>query len=277
MTWINKAMGGSANWSRIRLGDPRNKEEVTTVDQMWSVAVETPLGLCEFSYGLLATTASNASDIEHGWGLTDCKMLLVVDPSNEAVVVNGYISPVVVLLTLITNSLVCAVLLQRHMRTSTNIFLVALAVSDALTGVVPLPVFTYFYTFGAYQSILVPPSWCQVYLPMTVHLPTTWHTASIWLTVGLAFQRYIYICHQTVAKRLCTVRNAVIAVLAVYVAAIVSQLLRNFEELYQSISLNVPLGAVDVEDSAIERINITGCHIEPLLAQYYELYLIIYW
>ena len=277
MTSINKATGSSANWSRTRLGDTGNEVEVTNVDQMWSLAVRNRLGLCEFSYGPLATTASNASDIEHGWGLTDCMKLLVVDPSNEAVVVNGYISPVVVLLTLITNSLVCAVLLQRHMRTSTNIFLVALAVSDALTGVVPLPVFTYFYTFGVYQSILVPPSWCQVYLPMTVHLPTTWHTASIWLTVGLAFQRYIYICHQTVAKRLCTVRNAVIAVLAVYVAAIVSQLLRNFEELYQSISLSVPLGAVDVEDSATERINITGCYFELLLAQYNELFLSTYW
>lgn len=277
---IDETTEGSANLPRIRLADTRSAIAVKNVDEMRPPAAEGRLGLCTFSYGPMDLTLTNTSDIQYDWGLTssdDCVQLLVVDPSNEAVVVHGYISPVIVLLTLITNLLVCAVLLQSHMRTPTNIFLLGLAVSDALTGIVPLPVFIHFYTFGAYRSILVPPSWCQVYLPMSLHLPATWHTASIWLTVGLAFQRYVYICHHQVAKRLCSVRNAVIAVIVIYVAAVMSQLFRNFEDRYESISVSVPLGDVDDENPAMEHINITGCYFERLLAQYNELYLSTYW
>jgi len=273
MMWIHKATGASSNLSRTRLVDIRTEVAINNVDEMQSLAVQDRLGLCDF-YGPSATNTSYVQPGSAAELIEPCKWLLVVDSSREAVVVNGYISPVIALLILITNSLICAVLLQSHMRTTTNIFLTALAVSDALTGVTPLPAFIYFYSFGAHRSILVPPSWCHLYQPMSLHLPTTWHTASIWLTVGLAFQRYIYICHQTVGKRLCTVRNAVITVLAIYAAAIVSQLFRNFENRYGLISLSVPLG---VEDSATERINITGCYVEPLLAEYHEFYLSTYW
>jgi len=48
--------------------------------------------------------------------------------------INGYIIPIVVLFTLVTNILVCAVLLSRNMRTATNTLLVAMALSDMLTG-----------------------------------------------------------------------------------------------------------------------------------------------
>lgn len=277
--WINQSTGSSANWSRTRLVDLGNAEAIQNADKMRSLASENRLGLCNFSYGTLDPTNANASDGWTVWSEDDCVRLLVIDSSDEAVIVHGYISPVVVLATLITNVLVCAVLLQKHMRTPTNIFLVALAVSDALTGAVPLPVFLHFYTSGAYQSIVVPPSWCHVYLLMSLHVPTMWHTASIWLTVGLAFQRYIFICYQPVAKRLCTVRYAVMAVSVVYVAAVVSQLSCCFEYRYEPISRSVPLGAADVEDSATERINVTGCYmyLVPLLEQHRAAYFSSYW
>jgi len=273
-------MEDEAKGIRTRFADTGSAEAVTNVDQITALAVANRLGVCNFSYWPLYKAMSNSSsEVQHGWAVDsddDCLWLLGIDASDEAVVVNGYISPVVVLLTLITNSLVCAVLLQRHMRTPTNIFLVALAISDFLTGAVPLPAFVHFYTSGTYRSILVPPSWCRVYLAVTVYVPTMWHTASIWLTVGLAFQRYVFVCHQSIAKRLCTVRNAVIAVVLIYVAAVASQLSRNFEFHYEPMSQNVPLGAADVEDSATERINVTGCYRVPKLAQS-ELYYSVYW
>jgi len=54
-------------------------------------------------------------------------------------VVNGVFSPFVIVLTVLTNSLVCAVLLRRHMRSKTNSILVGMAVADTLTGICPLP------------------------------------------------------------------------------------------------------------------------------------------
>jgi len=281
MAAVNATTAGGSGGGRwmIRLANVKVADEVTSVDEMRQLAVKNRLGLCNFTYGPVNMTSSNGSYVEHGWAVDDdgCVQLLVVDSRDEVIIVHGYISPIIVLLTLITNSLVSAVLLQRHMRTPTNVFLLALAVSDALTGAVPLPVFMHLYTAGAYREMLVPPSWCHLYLPIILHLPTMWHTASIWLTVGLAFQRYVYICHQAVAKRLCTVRNAVIAVLAVYVAAIMSQSLRIFEHRYEPISDSVSLGAVGDDDSAAEHINITGCYAVPLLAHQKDLYFSTYW
>lgn len=45
------------------------------------------------------------------------------------------ISPAFIVLTLITNCLVCVVLLKPQMRNCTNVLLVAMAFSDTLTGV----------------------------------------------------------------------------------------------------------------------------------------------
>jgi len=59
--------------------------------------------------------------------------------TNVELVVSGFISPVVIIVTVVTNILVCAVLLRRHMRSKTNIILVAMAVADTLTGICPLP------------------------------------------------------------------------------------------------------------------------------------------
>lgn len=57
-------------------------------------------------------------------------------PSNQyAVAIYGVVSPAFVLMTLITNCLVCVVLMKPQMRNCTNVLLVAMAISDTLTGV----------------------------------------------------------------------------------------------------------------------------------------------
>ena len=111
-----------------------------------------------------------------------------VPVSSWSVPVNGYISPVLIFFTLITNSFVCAVLLRPGMRTPTNVLLVAMAVSDTLTGLSPLPCYLYFHTLGNYVE-WVPYSWCYVYYCLSEHLPTVFHTASVWLTVALGIHR----------------------------------------------------------------------------------------
>jgi len=85
------------------------------------------------------------------------------------------------------------------MRTATNIILAAMALSDMLTGLCPLPCFVYFYTLEA-NSDWVPYSWCSAYITLTDTIPTVFHTASIWLTVALAVHRYICVCKPQVSK-----------------------------------------------------------------------------
>ena len=124
---------------------------------------------------------------------TECLMPVTAKRLEISVPIYGYISPPVILLTLFTNSLICVVLLRRGMRTATNLLLAAMALSDMLTGLCPLPCFIYFYTLGANRD-WVPYSWCAAYAILTDRLPTVFHTASIWLTVALAVHRYICVC-----------------------------------------------------------------------------------
>ena len=144
--------------------------------------------------------------------------------------INGYLSTVLVLFTLLTNCLVCIVLMRRHMRTPTNALLVAMAVSTTLTGVCPIPAYIYFYVLGHYGDWY---SWCFVNHLLTDHLPTIFHTASIWITVALAVQRYLTVCQSSdTSKRWCTVRTVVRVVVIIHVVAFACQLCRMLELQY---------------------------------------------
>lgn len=154
-------------------------------------------------------------------------------PSNEYIVpICGFIYPPVILFTVLTNSVICLILLKKSMRSSTNTLLVGIAFSDMLTGLIPLPSYIYFYTLGYYKE-WIPYLWCRPYVYFTDFTPTVFHTASIWLTVALAVQRYFYICRPTLAKHWCTVANAVKAVSGVYFAALLSQICRYVEVAFQ--------------------------------------------
>ena len=150
------------------------------------------------------TTMSSAAD-DDGWNetvsdkickilsQTNCSMPTIFKRLEISVPIYGYISPPVILLTIFTNTLICVVLLRRGMRTATNMLLAAMALSDMLTGLCPLPCFVYFYTFRANRD-WIPYNWCTAYFILTDRLPTVFHTASIWLTVALAVHRYICVC-----------------------------------------------------------------------------------
>ncbi|OWF55404.1 sex peptide receptor-like [Mizuhopecten yessoensis] len=166
---------------------------------------------------------------------TDAPFLLdltVSFPIRYAVPLLGYFSPVLILITLVTNTLVVIVLLKKHMRSPTNAILAGMALSDMFTGLFPLPVFLYFFGLGNYKEY-IPYKWCYTYKYMSELIPTIFHTASIWLTMALAIQRYIYICHSFKARKWCTITNVLYGTLAIYVIAILSQISRFFDSTYQ--------------------------------------------
>ena len=193
-----------------------------------------------------------------------------VDHADFAVPVYGYITPVFVITTMATNCLVCAVLLRKPMRSCTNTVLTSLAVSDAMTGLWPLPCFLYFYTLQNHRDYLHY-DWCFVYVCLTDYLPTAFHTASIWLTVLLAAQRFIHVCHPVVAKRLCTIGRTVKAIAAIYIVAMTTQFCRLIDGKF------VPVLVQSMVDSTK---NITACSYlyHPLVETYINIYFgIFYW
>lgn len=120
----------------------------------------------------------------------NCFYPLYLRNTPYSIIINGFVIPPLVIVILATNSLICAVLLTRKMRSPSNTILVAMALSDMLTGVWTLPPYVYFYTLGALRDY-VPYGWCFVIYWLTDYLPTVFHIASIWLTVALAAQRLV--------------------------------------------------------------------------------------
>src|SRR6218665_713180 len=185
-----------------------------------------------------------------------------------SVPVYGFMSPPIILFTVVTNSLVCLVLLKQHMRSASNTILVGMALSDTLTGVSPLPCFIFFFALGAYLEY-VPYGWCFAFHCLTNYVPTIFHTASIWLTVGLAAHRYVCVCHSLVAKKWCTNANVVKGIVVLYVAAFLSQVTRFVESKYTLVEVPSNLGTGS---------NVTGCIPEMVgfvnnnLNVYYNLY-----
>ncbi|KAM3185061.1 hypothetical protein ACTXT7_007135 [Hymenolepis weldensis] len=97
------------------------------------------------------------------------------------------ILPFFLTLTVIINILLCITLNRPNMRTPTNFILLAISVTDLLTGLLPLPILTAFNTDYFDTDLTLAKGYLTHYC--SVVLPTIFHTISIWLTVLLALQR----------------------------------------------------------------------------------------
>ncbi|CAF1007199.1 unnamed protein product, partial [Didymodactylos carnosus] len=130
------------------------------------------------------------------------------------------IAPLIIIISTILNSLIAVVLLQRQLRSPTNILLLAIALYDTLTGLFPFPVLLYVYTFRHCDDY--PPfNYCWFHRINHDILPFIFHTCSIWITVALAIQRYIYVCHSEKAKQYCTLTMALKAIACINLFALI--------------------------------------------------------
>lgn len=110
-------------------------------------------------------------------------------PIKYAVPMYGYAMPLLLLVTIVANTLIVVVLSKKHMRTPTNAVLMAMALSDMFTLLFPAPWLFYMYTFGNHYKPLSPVGACYAWNVMNEVIPMLFHTASIWLTLALAVQR----------------------------------------------------------------------------------------
>lgn len=78
----------------------------------------------------------------------------------------GFITPIFLVITIVANTLIVVVLSKRHMRTSTNAVLMAMALSDMFTLLFPAPWLFYMYTFGNHYKPLSPVSACFAWTAM---------------------------------------------------------------------------------------------------------------
>ncbi|KHN70883.1 Rhodopsin [Toxocara canis] len=145
--------------------------------------------------------------------------------------------PVLVALTSITNSFLVIVLSQKHLRTPTNYVLLAMAVTDLLTGLTSVPWFLYYYTLRGYtidEKWGLEPFWCHAHPYLSQMIPTIWHTAAIWLTVFLAIQRYVYVCVPSSVHRYCTPRTTKLCIMTIVCLAVVAEIPELFGKYMES-------------------------------------------
>lgn len=145
----------------------------------------------------------------------------------------GYVMPLLLLITIVANTLIVVVLSKRHMRTPTNAVLMAMALSDMFTLLFPAPWLFYMYTFGNHYKPLSPVGACYAWNVMNEVIPALFHTASIWLTLALAVQRYIYVCHAPVARTWCTMPRVLKCVAWISVLATLHQSTRFVDRVYE--------------------------------------------
>ncbi|KAK7498076.1 hypothetical protein BaRGS_00010664 [Batillaria attramentaria] len=146
-------------------------------------------------------------------------------PKDFAIPIYGILWHPVAVIVFLTNSLICIVLLKKHMRTAANILLVAIAISDMLTGLSPVPFLINFLATDRFWEF-VPYECCHMEEVLTQKIPTIFHTASIWLTLGLGVQRYISVCHPFKARFWCSVKKTVQGILVTFTLAFLSHLCR---------------------------------------------------
>ncbi|XP_054282472.1 sex peptide receptor-like [Macrosteles quadrilineatus] len=150
----------------------------------------------------------------------------------------GYVMPFLLLITIVANTLIVVVLSKRHMRTPTNAVLMAMALSDMFTLLFPAPWLFYMYTFGNHYKPLTPVGACYAWAFMNEVIPALFHTASIWLTLALAVQRYIYVCHAPVARTWCTMPRVLKCVAWIAVLATLHQFPRFIDRVYEPLTIS---------------------------------------
>ncbi|XP_055621570.1 sex peptide receptor [Toxorhynchites rutilus septentrionalis] len=156
---------------------------------------------------------------------------------NYSIPLYGYCTPIFILITLTANSLIVIVLSKRSMASPTNFVLMAMALCDMFTLLFPAPGLLYMYTFGNHYKPLSPIAACYVWNALNEILPAMFHTASVWLTLALAVQRYIYVCHAPIARTWCTIPRVKKCIAYICIAALIHQSTRFFDKSYSLVTI----------------------------------------
>ncbi|GFN77331.1 FMRFamide receptor [Plakobranchus ocellatus] len=139
----------------------------------------------------------------------------------------GIMGSVVCCLGTIANALSVAVLTRRTMRSSTYMYLAALAVCDSLV---------LFFTLLLILKDTRPPDspnqmdqFHAVLFPFVHPTAVVFQVTSIWLTLAFTVDRYIMICHPFKSERMCRRSRARKVIICLYVAGLLLNIPRYFE------------------------------------------------
>lgn len=139
---------------------------------------------------------------------------------NVAQFITGLIIyPIVCILGIIGNTLTLIVLSHKDMATSTNVYLSALAVSDTIKLINDF--FYFIMVVMQNQNLDQDKRIISNFYPYAHYIFNMSVCVTAWLTVSVAFERYISICHITKAKEMCTIHRARVVSTVVFITMII--------------------------------------------------------
>lgn len=171
------------------------------------------------------TTVANDADDYLGSSTSEITHPVTVAESLQTTrfVVQNILTPVIVTVGLLGNSLNILVLFQPSMRTSTNVYLLVLSLADSV-----------FLVFNFALSLLD----CRKrdlfysayhFNPYGRFISNFSGNVAVWVTVVFTVERYIAVCHPIHGKVWCTVHRAKLASLSVGLLALVNTVPTMFE------------------------------------------------
>lgn len=137
---------------------------------------------------------------------------------------SGIILLIICILGLLSNTAVVIVLTRKSMKSSTNCFLLALALFDSVV-LICTPFMICFKPLSMTYSKLIYPHVVAYVYPLGL----TAQTCTIWITVSFTVERYIAVTHPLKASSMCTIKRARITTIAVAISSVIYNLSRWFE------------------------------------------------
>ncbi|ODM90233.1 FMRFamide receptor [Orchesella cincta] len=118
--------------------------------------------------------------------------------------------PIVVIIGVMGNAVTIYILTRKPMRSSTNVYLTALAVSDLLY-------LLFSFSMSWRHFPIVNTIWFYWwYSPIGLWITDASSSTSVWLTVSFTVERYIAVCHPMRREIYCTEQRALFVSVAVY-------------------------------------------------------------
>ena len=163
---------------------------------------------------------TNFSDTDNG-NMSDVKDPLVA-VANGYRQYHGYVSGFVCLVGILGNVINATVWSRKHMLTSTNHILTALAVADCMSLLMYFLYATYFFIANE-PSEFSNHSKAGMYLVViTFHEFLAFHTLANWLTISLAVFRYMKVCKNEIADKYCNVKRARVAIFVTFIVTAIA-------------------------------------------------------
>ncbi|XP_041372364.1 FMRFamide receptor-like [Gigantopelta aegis] len=169
------------------------------------------------------------------------------------------IYPILCVVGITGNTLALIVLNHRHMATSTNVYLSALTVSETIKLFNDL---MYFIMLAlSFNHPDVSKTMVMTYYPMAHYIFNMAVCITAWLTVSVAMERYISVCHISRAKQLCTISRARIICTTVYITMILLSLPSLFR--YKVVSVYDAANNVSCNEIVLTELGANNAFIVP--------------